>query len=47
MQGRGVKQTVLLALVTLAGSLHPRNAFKGNYDMPAHGVLMIDERSRF
>ena len=35
MHGRVVKQAVLLALVTLAGSLHPRNAFKGSYDMPA------------
>ena len=35
MHGRVVKQAVLLAMVTLAGSLHPRNAFKGSYDMPA------------
>ena len=35
MHSRVVKQAVLLALVTLAGSLHPRNAFTGSYDMPA------------
>ena len=35
MRTGGLEATVLLALLTLAGSLHPRNAFKGSYDMPA------------